>query len=391
MEKNSETEIADFSLAKAIPFQGFFKRLGFMNSSPKPYRNRVLVMAMVTWLPLLLLATLQGVAFGNKVELTFLKDFALHIRFLVLIPLFLVSEKIVDARLKELTNQFFKAGILANRDLPQYDVIKNRIRALSESIVPDLVILLIVVVNAIIKWKLKSNEVTYWEVIPGDTGTISWAGIWLGALSLPLFQYLMLDWIWRWILWFLYFIKIAKLPLKLNPAHPDQCGGLGFLGMPPAPFLSVNFALAILFASAIAERVFFLHQKLPEYYPLIGGFAVFSILFNVLPLLVFMKPLVKLRKRGLLEYSALIQEHHRKFDEKWLTKTNEESLLGNPDASSMADINSNYVTVMSMQIVPFNLKIMFSSIIITVLPLLPLFAFEYNLIDLIKKLAGMLV
>jgi hypothetical protein len=87
----------------------------------------------------------------------------------------------------------------------------------------------------------------------------------------------------------------------------------------------------------------------------------------------------------------LIQEHHRQFDEKWIHGTHTESLLGIGDASSTTDINSVFDTVMSMRVVPFNLKIMLSSIIISVLPMIPIFAFEYNLLDLVKKIAGIIL
>jgi hypothetical protein len=220
---------------------------------------------------------------------------------------------------------------------------------------------------------------------------LSWAGKWFIFFSLPVFQFLVLRWVWRWIIWIIYFYRISRMPLKLNPAHPDLAGGIGFLGLPPSPFLRINLALAFLFSTWIAERIISQHHHLQDYYFLIGGFALFSIVMNVLPLLVFMPPLFIQRRKGIYDYSVLIQEHHRQFDEKWIHGTHTESLLGIGDASSMTDINSVFDTVMSMRVVPFNLKIMLSSIIISVLPLIPVFAFEYNLLDLMKKLAGIIL
>ncbi len=48
-------------------------------------------------------------------------------------------------------------------------------------------------------------------------------------MSLPLFQFTIYRWyvrlgMWAWFLW-----KVSRAPLALNPAHPDKCGGLGFL------------------------------------------------------------------------------------------------------------------------------------------------------------------
>jgi hypothetical protein len=45
---------------------------------------------------------------------------------------------------------------------------------------------------------------------------------------------------------------------------------------------------------------------------------------------------------------------------------------------------------MKMRVFPFDVKIMASTIIIMVLPVLPLLAFEYKLADILKKLAGLL-
>jgi hypothetical protein len=111
---------------------------------------------------------------------------------------------------------------------------------------------------------------------------------------------------------------------------------------------------------------------------------------NILPLLVFSRPLVAARRKGIFEYSALVQKHHRQFDQKLLNVENEEPLVGNPAASSMADINASFDTVMKMRVFPFDVKIMASTIIIMVLPVLPLLAFEYKLADILKKLAGLL-
>jgi hypothetical protein len=56
----------------------------------------------------------------------------------------------------------------------------------------------------------------------------------------------------------------------------------------------------------------------------------------------------------------------------------------------MADINASFDTVMKMRVFPFDVKIMASTIIVMVVPVLPLLAFEYKLADILKKLAELL-
>jgi hypothetical protein len=219
---------------------------------------------------------------------------------------------------------------------------------------------------------------------------MSLGGIYLAIISGPFFQFVLIRWLWHWIVWFIYFRELARLPLKLNSAHPDMSGGLGFLGYPPGPFIQVVFALAILFSTAIAEKIYFLHDKLQAYYPLMAAFAFLTILMNVLPLIVFMKPLIVQRRKGFFEYSALIQEHHRNFDQKWLQREHEPILPGIADASSIADFNGSFEVVKNMKTLPFDIKIMLSTIIFTILPMLPLLAFEYNIADLLLKVLKML-
>ena len=121
-----------------------------------------------------------------------------------------------------------------------------------------------------------------------------------------------------------------------------------------------------------------------------GGYVLFSILLNVLPLLVFMSPLLSHRRRGVFEYSALIQKSHGQFDEKWLNKNEEEGTPDYKDVSTLAAFNLSFNAISSMRIIPFDLKIMASSIILAILPMVPLFAFEYNWLDLLRNIFSLL-
>jgi hypothetical protein len=386
MSGHHDEVVVDFSLTRSGLFYKLLQRLGLEGYSRKGFLVRSLVISGVAWLPLLMLSMAQGLAWGDKVEITFLKDFATHARFLVIIPLLIFAEGSVDFRLKELTSQFFHAGILNETDIPRYNIIKSRINRLSESLLADIVILLIVASNIITRFTQSEVPGGHWVFLPGQDGnTISWAGIWAAGFSLTIFQYLILRWLWRWVIWVIYFKKIAAIPLKLNAAHPDLAGGLGFLGLPPGPFLQVTLALSILFSTIISERIVFLQHTLKDYYTVMGGFALVIIIINVLPLLVFLKPMITQRRKAIFQYSALIQEHHREFDEKWLIKNDQENMLGMPEASSMTDLNSSFETVMHMRFFPFNIKIMLSSIIISILPMIPVLAFEYNLVDIIQQ------
>jgi hypothetical protein len=384
--------VDDFSLTSSGIIYKIVSRLGLGGTSNKHITKRILYLIAITWLPLLALSALQGLAFGDKVEIPFWKDFAIHSKFLIILPLLLLAEGPFDLKLKDLTMQFFRSGILDEKDFGKYEEIKRKVKRLTDSILPDIFILILIVINLLFRFiSVGSDQISIWIFLPDNqASSISWAGIYLAIICGPFFQFILMRWIWRWIIWFIYFRELARLQLKLNPAHPDMAGGLGFLGYPPGPFIQVVFALAILFSTAIAEKIYFLHDKLQTYYPLMAAFALLSILMNVLPLMVFMKPMIAKRREGFFEYSALIQDHHRQFDEKWLGKDREPVLPGFADASSMADFNGSFEVVKNMKTLPFDIKIMVSTIIFAILPMLPLVAFEYNLTDLMVKVLKML-
>jgi hypothetical protein len=389
MSKSLVPNLDDLSLTNSGLFYQLINRIGLGKSTQRGYLTRSLSISGLTWIPLLALTLMQGLAFGERVEITFIKDIATHARYLIIIPLLIFAEASVDSRIRELTAQFFKSGILNNKHFEQFEEIKKNTTKLTHSISVDLVILVGIVFIIIAKWNRAPEDLSYWMHDPA-TGMISWAGIWNVFISLPLFQFILVRWLWRWICWLYYFFRISRLPLHLNPAHPDLSGGLGFLGLPPSPFMAVNFALATLVSAVVAERILFMNQHLADFYITMGTLTVITILMNVLPLLVFMTALAAARRKGIFEYSALVQKHHQQFDNKLLHADQDEPLVGNPAASSMADINASFDTVMKMRVFPFDLKIMASTIIIMILPVLPLLAFEYNVVDLLKKLAGLL-
>ncbi len=392
METISEIAAGDFSLASSGRLNTLLRWLRLDDDSSKGYLKRSLVLVGVTWLPLLILSVLQGMAWGNRVDMNFLKDFATHSKFILILPLLIFSESSVDGRLRELTAELFNSEILVEKDLPMFEQIKKRIKHLSESLVADWVMLFIVIVNIVLRWLGNVHHISIWMLYPDEQGGhISWAGCWFAFLSLPVFQYVLLRWLWRWVIWLIYFGKISRMPLHLSPAHPDKAGGIGFLGIPPAPFFKVTLAISLLFSTMVSVKIFWLHERLPQYYPMMAGFAVLCVVINVLPLIVFMKPMMKQRRKGIFEYSTLIKKHHQCFDEKWLNKKDVKMLLGSQDASSTTDLISTFNTVMSMGVFPFNLKTMASIIMIAVLPMVPLLAFEYDLLEILSKIIGVMI
>ena len=132
--------------------------------------------------------------------------------------------------------------------------------------------------------------------------------------------------------------------------------------------------------------------NLQQHYPLIAAFILICVLINVVPLLPFIKPLSKARIKGIHDYHALAARHQQAFDDRWMEHPEKfAELVGHPDISSTSDILMVYEAARSMTVIPFNIKTLLTTVIIAVLPLLPVFALQVPIVEILKMLAGILL
>lgn len=356
--------------------------------------RKIIFFVVISYLPLLVLTAVDGLLWTEQVEISFLEEFATHIRFLIVIPLLVFAEGIVDQRVKLSLGQFNRSALLTEEGKVNFESAKRKADQMSESLWAESVILGLILANLFLRISANFIEITNWAFpFSEDPTDLSKAGFWAAFVSFPLFQFLLLRWTWRWMIWLRLLNRISKAGLRIIPQHPDKSGGLGFLGESPLPFSIFTFALSIIFSSILAERVLFMGVVLGEHYPLIGAFVFLCVLINVVPLLTFISPLSSARIRGINDYHALIAKHHLGFEDKWIRnqEKQEENILGSPDGSSAADISAVYETVKSMSVFPFNIKTMAVAVVISLLPLLGVFALQMPVLEILKTLLGFLI
>jgi hypothetical protein len=97
----------------------------------------------------------------------------------------------------------------------------------------------------------------------------------------------------------------------------------------------------------------------------------------VAPLLVVTPVLVKIKKKALLEYGALVTEHNQQFDQKWIRgkDRSDELIPGNPDSSSLIDLGSSFTVVRQMGFVPIDKPTLIALVAAAVLPMASVFLF----------------
>ena len=216
---------------------------------------------------------------------------------------------------------------------------------------------------------------TWYGVFEGGRRLPSPAGWWLGWVSIPLLQFLLLRWCYRLLVWWRLLWQISRMDLDLQPLHPDRCGGLGFLGFLSVAFTPFLFAEGALMSGQIASQIFFTGATLPSFKIELIAVTLVAVFIIIGPLLTFAPALARAKRQGLGRYGTLGTQYARTFERKWLSDGAPmgELLIGSSDIQSLADLGNSYATLYTMRVVPFDMTTVLrlaASVLAPVAPLL---------------------
>jgi hypothetical protein len=385
----------DFSLVLGGPLFQLLRRAHLSDNALLLVRQRVLVIVLLAWLPLLVLSALEGNLLGGDATVPFLVDMEVHIRFLVALPLLIVAELVVHQRMRPLLQQFLERNLIPGDAMPQFDAaIASAFRLRNSVLAEVLLIALVYGVGVLIVWRHYGVlDTATWYAAPAAEGaTLSFAGIWYGYLSLPIFQFLLIRWYYRLLIWARFLWQVSRIELSLIPTHPDRVGGLGFLSNTVYAFAVLALAHGALLAGMLANRIFFLGASLTQFKAEIAVLVVFVLCLAVVPLLVFAPQLAEAKRTGLREYGALAERYVRDFDTKWLRggAPTGETLVGSGDIQSLADLGNSYEVVRTMRLAPVTKEAILRLGATILVPLAPLALTMMPLEELLKTLAGIL-
>ena len=342
-------------------------------------------------MPLLVLSLLELRALGGS-GIPFLKDLAAQVRLLVALPLLILAEKLIHERLKPAVALFVEKGIVRPESQHRFDEIVSSTMKWRNSIVVELGILaLILTVGHAFQMERLAAHGDMWFSKPTDSGFgLTRAGLWYAWASLPIFQFALIRWYYRLVLWGRCLFLVSRLDLDLAPSHPDCSGGLGFLGTSLSAFSPILLAQSALVSAVVATRILQHGAQLMSFkLELVGVLAL--ALFQVLgPLMVFGPNLIQAKRRGLREYGILADRYVREFDRKWIRGGADpgEPPVGSADVQSLADLNNSFDVVRRMRPFPFGKEKVIPLVVTTVLPGLPLVRTVIPLDELVKRLVG---
>ena len=385
----------DFSLVLGGPLFQLLRRAHLADDALMLVRQRVLVIALVAWLPLLLLSALEGRLLGGGVAVPFLLDLDVHIRFLVALPLLIIAELVVHRRMRPLLHQFLERNLVPENAMARFEAAIASAFRLRNSVLAEVLLIAIVYgVGILIVWRQYfALDATTWYAAPSAAGAkVSLAGLWFGYVSLPIFQFLLVRWYFRLFVWLRFLWQVSRIELRLVPTHPDRVGGLGFLANTVYAFAVLAVAHGTLLAGLLANRIFHLGAALPQFKVEIAVLVVFLLCVVLGPLLVFAPLLAQAKRQGLREYGTLAERYVREFDGKWLRggAPAGEPFVGSADIQSLADLANGYEVVRTMRLAPITKEAILRLAAATLAPIVPLLLTMMPFEELAAKLFGIL-
>ncbi len=121
------------------PAYRLMQRLGLIRPGTPSILRRFVAFLLLTWVPLLILALIEGKALGPTPLESLLLDFATYARFFLAIPLLFLSEVTVGPRLLKAGRQFLDGHFIREEDLPAFAAAVARIRRRREALLPEVV------------------------------------------------------------------------------------------------------------------------------------------------------------------------------------------------------------------------------------------------------------
>ena len=384
----------DFSLVHGGPLFQLLLRAHLLSDALTWVMRRIVMFVLITWVPLLVGSALDGLLLDGRVAVPFLLDVETHVRFLIVVPLLLAAELAVHQRLRSVTRTFLERNLIPAAAVPRFDAAVTSAFRLRNSVLAEVLLLVFVyAVGVLVVWRrYTALDTSTWYATVSDVGsTLSSAGMWYAYVALPIFQFLLLRWYFRLLVWIRFLWQVSRIDLALVPTHPDQLGGLGFLGNTVYAFSVLLVAHGAMLAAQIANRIFFVGAALRDFKVEIAVLAAFLMFVVFGPLLVFSPQLARAKRRGLIEYGTLAEHYVRDFDGKWLRgrAPEGEPLLGSADVQSLADMGNSFAVVRTMRLVPITRDAVLEVAACVLVPLLPLLLTVMPLEELMKRLLGL--
>lgn len=384
-----------FSLVIGGPFYRLQHRLGLLGPDLLPHWGTAALFAAIAWLCPAALSAVEGVAWDALLaERSFLLDYSAYARFILVIVTLTIMEPVAERRIAALVDQFLHSSLFDNRERDRFIAALQRADRRTSSTLGEAALLVTSLIISVVAGyvNLKTQGDAWFGSSVGDEIRPTLAGWWALLISLPLFWFLVLRWLWRFVAWTILLRDISRLRLRLVATHPDRCAGLGFLELFPVTFTLLAFALSCVSASVVLQEMQYAAMTPQRAAALFAVWLLTIIGFIVGPLLVFVPRLARLREHALLQYGRLSCMHNRAFEQRWVDGRHQETdLLGVPDISSLADLAAGFEAVRSMRFFPAGHEVVLILGVAVALPWVSVLLTQIPMAELLATMAKALL
>jgi hypothetical protein len=302
----------------------------------------------------------------------------------VAIPLMFAAEIWFDDLSGAVLRELVRAGVIRAPSVPSFAARLRRMARLVHSPVVEIALVILAGVLLVSGARVDlPNAVSTWRGAADDP---TWARWWYAAVSMPLFQFLLLRWCWRLLVWAGILWHIARLDLFVVPTHPDLTGGLGGLGLTQMTLSPLVFGLSAMMVASFTEDLLFGNASLNSLALPLASIVVGAEVMVLAPLLFFAPTLVRIKQRGLLDYGALGSEYTQAFAVRWVRRSStDHPLLGTADIQSLADLANSFGVIRNMRVVPCSWREVLVIALACILPMAPLLLIALPLNELIVR------
>jgi hypothetical protein len=383
-----------FSFVRGGPIFNAQRALGLMPNGTLGIGRRIAAVIAVTWLPIVLLAWLDGRMLEGVAQEPLLRHHGIHARLLLALPTFIVAEAVLDGAAFMLIPHFETSGLVDDKLRPPFRDALRGVERLRDSRLAAAVIVGLVVLNAVFNWGESQHlDETSWALLADGRPGLTIAGWWYLGVARPIFALALFLWLWR--LWLVGSLcrRIAHLDLRLVPTHPDRAGGLGFLELLPVAFAPVAFGASAVLASRWGHDVVYHGTHVDDLRMPIAVFVVIALVAFLSPLAPFSGMLRRLKRRARLQYGSLFAHHGRMVHQRWILRqpVPDHALLDAPELGPVADVISAYAAIEAIRPAPVRRAPLVALVAALALPLVVMAAIEVPIVELLKTVARALV
>lgn len=390
MEENPKVDHIEYSFTGGGLLYSLLAKVGLTSLVGWP-GVRALAAVAITYLPILVLASIEGVAWGQSVRMPLLCDITETCRFLLVGPLLIASEAFVDPWIIQ-SVRYVRDRLTVRDELPRFEKSIAKAVRLRDSYFVEFFLLI-----GVFGWQwvevsvVPHNAMTSWHCVPsGESPTNAY--LWCVYISRPLVRFLWFRWIWRYLVWSLFLVRLARMKLNIVPTHPDKLGGLGIIAAGHRQFTILALTFGVQAASIVGEQIIFEGKKLLSFKEEVIGVVIIVLLFFLTPLLTFTGKLLEAKRIGLFEYGAFAEQVTSAFHTKWIGSVKEkEQVLATGEVQSLSNLANTYQVVRNMSISLIGKDNALAFVLATLLPFVPLLLTVYPFEELVKHVLKVVI